>query len=72
MTTHTAKRQFTPADWQRNPDSIDTDKVQFWREGIMITAMMSKTTAQELVKDGKAFVMTGQAIGALKLAEGRE
>lgn len=31
----------------------------------MVTAGMSRVNAQEMVKTRKAFVMTGQAIGAL-------
>jgi len=50
-------------EWQRDPNRIETDKVQYWRNGIMLTAMMDKKTAQDLVREGKAFVITSQAIG---------
>jgi hypothetical protein len=51
-------------DWQRNPESIKTPKVQCWLcSGIMLTAEMPKATAQELVKYGSAFVISEQAIG---------
>jgi uncharacterized metal-binding protein len=55
----------TPKEWQKNPEAIKTDKVQYWRNGIMLTAQMTKQTAQELVKNGSAFVICEQAIGAL-------
>lgn len=52
-------------DWQKNPESIKIERVQYWRRGIMLTAQMTKEAAQELVENGEAFVITGQAIGAV-------
>lgn len=50
--------------WQKDPNSIDTERVQFWTaEGTMLTAQMSKADAQKMVRDRKCFVITGQAIG---------
>ena len=61
-----AKRKFIPKAWQTNPTSIETEKVQYWSEsGVMLTGRMKKKDAQKLVKQGKAFVISGQAIGAL-------
>ncbi len=54
-----------PKPWQLEPERIKTSTVQYWKHGTMITAMMTKETAQELVKGKKAFVITSQAIGAL-------
>jgi hypothetical protein len=54
-----------PSDWQRDPSRIRTATVQYWREGTMLTAMMPQNVAQELVRGGKAFVITSQAIGSL-------
>lgn len=56
----------TPQTWQKNPEMIQTSKVQYWQNGIMMTAKMSKTEAQEMVRDGFAFVISNHAIGALK------
>ena len=44
---------------------IDTNKVQYWNNGVMLTAMMTKETAIEKVTNGEAFVITGQAIGTM-------
>ena len=49
-----------------NPDHIRTETVQLWKNGVMITAQLSKEEAKEMVKSGKAFVITGQAIGLLE------
>lgn len=62
-----AKR--TPKEWQKDPSNIKTENVQYWQNGIMVTARMSRKEAQELVSDGYAFVITDQAIGALKNGE---
>ena len=49
--------------WQRNPDQINTDKVQVWSaNGSMLTAQCTRLQARELVASGKAFVCTEQAI----------
>jgi len=58
---------YTPTPWQRNPLNIRTDAdepIQYWRDGDMITAV-SSAAAQDLVRRGKAFVITSYAIGAL-------
>ncbi len=46
-------------------NKIKTAKVQYWRNGIMLTAQMTREQARKLVDDGEAFVITGQAIGAI-------
>ena len=63
MRTNTAKRR--PLPWQKDPERLDSPTVQYWREGTMRTAMMPLTAAKEAVAAGTAFVITGQAIGAL-------
>lgn len=55
----------TPKAWQTDPSNITTDRVQFWSNGVIVTAQMSKTAAQEAVSEGRAFVITEQAIGAI-------
>jgi len=59
------KREYKPKDWQTDPRMIDTNKVQYWNNGVMLTAMMTKETAIEKVTNGEAFVITGQAIGTM-------
>ena len=46
-----------------DPDVLETDKVQYWANGIMLTAMMTREDARKLVIEGKAFVICSQAIG---------
>ncbi len=55
--------RFQPAGWQRDPESITTDRVQFWtHSGSMVTAQMPRATAQGLVRSGQATVINDQAI----------
>lgn len=63
MATKKIRGEWQP--WQTNPDMIDTEKVQYWRNEIMITAQMTKDAARRLVADGKAIVITGQAINSI-------
>ena len=44
---------------------LTTKKVQYWKNGIMITAQMSQKMAQALVAQGKAYNISDQAIGAI-------
>lgn len=55
----------TPKDWQKDPKQVTTPFVQYWRNGVMITAQVTNEKAREMVKNGVAFVMTDQAIGAM-------
>jgi len=52
---------------QLNPENIHTDSVnvQYWRNGVMITAMMSIENARESIKAIRAFVITSQAVGSI-------
>lgn len=50
-------------DWWRDPENVKTEMVQFWRMGVMVTAMMSLEKAREAVRNGNAFVISNQAIG---------
>lgn len=56
----------TPKAWQKDVNNIKTAKVQFWQNGIMVTAQMDRMKARELVATHQAFVISTQAIGALK------
>lgn len=62
------KKSWTPQPWQTDPNSIDAKlpKIQYWtKSGTMLTAQMTIDTAKELVQNGRAFVITSQAIGEL-------
>ena len=48
--------------WQRDPRAIKTERVQLWRNGIML-AVITRKEAQETVREGRAFVICSQAIG---------
>ena len=52
-------------DWQRDSSNIKTETVQFWMNGCMATAQMSKAQAVNAVNKGAAFVISEQAIGAI-------
>ena len=54
-----------PQDWQKDPSMITEPMVQYWRHGTMVTAMYRRDAARMAVVNGEAFVMTGQAVGAL-------
>ena len=56
-------KRFVPASWQKDPNRIKTDTVQFWKNGTMLTAQMPNADAKRMVKTGKAFVISSQAIG---------
>ena len=58
------KINYKPTGWQLNSSFIDTDKVQYWSDGVM-TTLITKSEAIELVNNKKAFVITGQAVGQL-------
>lgn len=49
----------------KESDKITTEKVQYWRNGIMLTAQMNQETAKQLIDTKQAFVITCQAIGAI-------
>lgn len=59
------KRAYRPSGWQLDPEQIKTDKVQFWRHGVLVSGYFSKERAKEMVRAKTAFVMSDQAIGAL-------
>ena len=56
--------QYQPNKWQRNPYEVQTETVQYWANGVMIT-LLSKAEARQRVEDGEAFVITDQAIGQM-------
>ena len=58
-------RNYRPAEWQKNPQNVKASHVQFWRNGIMLTAQMNTQDARDMVSNSRAFVICDQAIGAL-------
>lgn len=57
-------RKWEPATWQKDPAVLKTDKVQVWTQsGTMLTAEMPLEEARRMVVEGKAYVITAQAIG---------
>ena len=54
-----------PTGEQLNPNRVETERVQFWRNGVMATAMMSNEAAREMVREGNAFVISAQAVGEM-------
>lgn len=49
-------------DWQKNPNSIETDRVQVWSASGSMIGIRSREEARELVSLEKAFVISDQAI----------
>jgi len=58
--------EYKPSGSQLNPETLNTETVQFWTNGIMLTADIKLRHAKEMVKAGSAFVITSQAIGSMK------
>ena len=54
--------EYKPTGSQLNPGVLNTEKVQLWKNGIMITLVLLDT-AKKMVAEGTAFVITSQAIG---------
>jgi len=50
-----------PSAWQKDPNNLKSDKVQFWKNGIMLK-LLDLQEARRLVAEGKAFISTSQAI----------
>lgn len=48
-----------------DPERLETDSVQLWTPDIMLT-LIPREQAQQLVREKKAYVITGQAIGLVK------
>jgi len=54
-----------PTGWQLDPQIVKTKTVQYWRNGVMITAQMTQKTARRLIAEGKAFAISNQAVGQM-------
>ena len=51
---------------KRDPMRLKAERVQYWRNGIMVTAQMPLEEARRLVAEGEAYVITDQAIGDIR------
>jgi hypothetical protein len=60
----TRKSHNTPLDWQMDPSRIETERVQIWKGNTMM-GLVARGDAQQAVRDGRAFVISSQAIGNL-------
>ena len=54
-----------PTEWQQNAENVKSEKVQFWQNGVMITAQMTRGRSRKMVEVGIAYVISEQAIGDL-------
>ncbi len=59
-------KQATLSKAKRDPMRLKAERIQFWRNGIMVTAQMPLETARRLVAEGEAYVITDQAIGDIR------
>ena len=55
----------TPRPDQQDPNRVTSRNVQYWRNGVMMTAQMTQDQARQQVSNGSAFVISSQAVGAL-------
>ena len=63
----TKKFQYKPSGWQLDPESLEvthTGGIQLWRNGCY-AGELSLGVAKNMVSEGSAFVMCGQAVGAM-------
>ena len=54
-----------PIQSQKDASRLETDRVQYWRGGVMVSGQVKLAEARGLVQTGHAFVINGQAIGAV-------
>jgi hypothetical protein len=50
-------------DWQKDCENVETENVQLWNENGIMLSRIKNQEAKEMVKDGRCFVITSQAIG---------
>lgn len=60
------KYEFRPHGWQLESSSLCTqsNQVQYWHNGLM-AGLIDKSEAQKFVRNGVAFVISEQAVGAM-------
>lgn len=57
--------RYFPRPDQMDPERVRTERVQVWRNDVMVTALMTREEAQQGVASRRFFVISSQAIGAL-------
>mgnify|MGYP001184565600 CR=1 FL=1 len=57
----TNTKKFEPAEWQRDPETLKDEKVQYWRHGVLAT-LLPLDEAKRLVREGRCFAIGGFAI----------
>jgi hypothetical protein len=62
------KKIFKLASWQLEPERLTAQRVQLWRDGIMLT-LISLQDAQDMVCQGRAYIISPRAIEILKQEE---
>jgi len=60
------QNEIYPTEGQKNAELLTTDFVQSWKDTGMVTAFMPLEIAKEAVREGRAAVITSQAINRLK------
>jgi hypothetical protein len=56
---------YQPSGKQLDAEQVTSRRVQLWRNGVMITAMLTLTEARQMVTERTAFVISDQAIGTM-------
>jgi hypothetical protein len=64
-TLRTRMYDYQPSGKQLDAGEVTSRRVQLWRNGVMITAMLTLAEARQMVTERTAFVISDQAIGAM-------
>jgi hypothetical protein len=64
MSKRNQRKEYRPSGWQLDPESITTERVQYWSNGVM-SWFVTREQARRMVTNGNAFVVSDQAIGAM-------
>ncbi len=48
--------------WRKDPNMLLTNSIKVWRGGTLLTAMCPRETARQRVAEGRALVISEQAI----------
>jgi len=51
--------------WRKNPNMLQTSKVQVWRGGVLLTAEWPLEKARQYIAEGRALAVCDQAIWLL-------
>lgn len=56
-------KRYQAQEWQKDPQSLQGERGQLWSENGIMLGVRPTAVLKEMIKEGKAFVMTCQAIG---------